>query len=132
MKRDIEGRKDIEYLINFFYEQVKKDEVIGFIFNDVAKVNWEKHLPVMYDFWESIIFSTGKYEGNPMLLHTNLSKLIPFTKQYFERWLRIFTSTVDELFEGKKANFAKESAISIAGIMEVKIIPAANNNLSLQ
>ena len=82
MKRDIESRKDIEYLINSFYEKVKKDEVIGF---DVAKVNWEKHLPVMYDFWESIIFSINKYEANPMLLHTNLNKLIPFTKQHFKR-----------------------------------------------
>jgi hemoglobin len=132
MKSDIESRKDVEHLINSFYEKIKKDDVIGFIFNDVAKVNWEKHLPVMYDFWESIIFSTNKYEGNPMLLHKNLNKLIPFTKQYFERWLQIFTATLDELFEGKKANLAKERAISIAGIMEVKIIPAANNNLSLQ
>jgi hemoglobin len=132
MKRDIESRKDIEHLIDSFYEKVKKDEVIGFIFNDVAKVNWGKHLPVMYDFWESTIFSIGKYQGNPMLLHINLNKRIPFTKQHFERWLKIFTETVDELFEGKKANLAKERAISIAAIMEVKIIPAANNNLSLQ
>ena len=46
MKKDIENREDIVVLINRFYEKVKKDEVIGYIFNDVAKVNWEKHLPV--------------------------------------------------------------------------------------
>ena len=50
MKGDITNRKDIEQLINAFYDKVKKDAVIGFIFNDVAKVNWEVHLPVMYDF----------------------------------------------------------------------------------
>ena len=46
MKKDIENRGDIILLINTFYEKVKRDEVIGYIFNDVAKVNWEKHLPV--------------------------------------------------------------------------------------
>jgi hypothetical protein len=49
MNRDIENRKDIEQLINAFYDKVREDELIGFIFNDVAKVNWQKHLPVMYD-----------------------------------------------------------------------------------
>ncbi len=67
MKHDIENRKDIEQLINRFYDKVKQDNMIGFIFNDVAKVNWQKHLPVMYDFWENIIFLSNKYAGNPMI-----------------------------------------------------------------
>jgi len=121
MKSDIENRRDIEHLVNSFYDKVKKDDLIGFIFNDVAKVNWEKHLPVMYDFWENIIFFTNKYSGNPMIVHTHLSQRIPLTKEHFSRWIKLFTETVDELFEGNKAMIAKEKAKSIATIMQVKI-----------
>lgn len=122
MKRDIENRSDIELLINSFYDKVKRDDVIGFIFNDVAKVNWEQHLPVMYDFWENIIFLTGNYTGNPMTVHMHLNQITPFKKEHFERWLKLFISTVDELFAGKKAMLAKERAQSIATIMQAKII----------
>ena len=121
MKHDIESREDVEQLVNLFYDKVKQDDVIGFIFNDVAKVNWDKHLPVLYDFWENIIFLTGKYSGNPMSAHLNLNSRVPLTKAHFQRWLELFTQTIDELFEGKKADLAKEKAISIATIMETKI-----------
>ena len=120
MSHDIENRKDIEHIINSFYSKVKNDKVIGFIFNDVAKVNWEKHLPVMYDFWENIVFSTGGYTGNPMIVHLHLNKLVPLTKEHFKQWLALFMQTVDELFEGDNATLIKERAFSIATIMQSK------------
>ena len=64
MKKDIKTREDIELLVISFYDKVKADDTIGYIFNDVAKVNWEKHLPVMFDFWENILFFTGGYLGS--------------------------------------------------------------------
>jgi hemoglobin len=132
MKRDIENRKDVEYLVNSFYDKVKSDKVIGFIFNDVAKVNWKKHLPVMYDFWENIIFFTNRYAGNPMSVHTHLNQLVSLKKEHFEQWLKLFTGTVDELFEGKKAALAKEKAFNIATIIETKIISPFSNDISLK
>lgn len=122
MKSDIKNREDIEQLINAFYDKVKQDDLIGFIFNDVAKVNWQKHLPVMYDFWESIIFFSNKYSGNPMAVHIHLNQLVQLSKKHFERWLSLFTGTVDELFEGSYASLAKEKAKGIATIMQHKIL----------
>lgn len=122
MKNDIINGSDIELLINSFYEKVKQDDVIGFVFNDIVKVQWDKHLPVIYDFWESQVFFTNKYTGNAMSLHMRINELVPLNKEHFRRWLKLFTTTVDELFEGKKANIIKEKAISIATIMETKII----------
>jgi len=122
MKKDIENRDDIVILINTFYEKVKKDEVIGYIFNDVAKVNWDKHLPVMYDFWENVIFFTGSYTGNPMTAHKQLNQKIPLHTDHFQEWIKLFTKTVDELFEGDKAELTKQRAISIATVMQIKIL----------
>jgi hemoglobin len=122
MKKDIESKKDIELLVNAFYEKVKADETIGYIFTDVVKVNWEKHLPVMYNFWENSLFYTGSYEGNPMEMHKHLHRAIPLSAAHFKQWILLFTNTVDELFEGKTANLAKQRAISIATVMQIKIL----------
>lgn len=129
MKKDIENKNDIEKLVNSFYEKVKEDALIGFIFTDVVKVHWERHLPVMYDFWENSLFYTGNYMGNPMEIHRHLNKVIPLTNEYFSRWTQLFTSTVDELFAGEKATLAKQRAISIAAVMQFKILPSARETV---
>jgi len=121
MKKDIRTREDIELLINSFYEKVKSDPVIGYIFTDVVKVNWNKHLPVMYSFWENTIFFTGGYSGNPMEIHKRLNQRVSLKAEFFERWTTLFTDTVDELFAGEKASLAKQRAISIAVVMQIKI-----------
>lgn len=120
MKPDISDREDIKLLVDRFYDKVKSDDVIGFIFTDVAKVNWDKHLPVMYDFWESVIFFTGGYNGNPMATHRSLNNMVKLEPRYFKRWIRLFTSTVDQYFEGDKAELAKQRAVSIATVMQIK------------
>ncbi|MGF2411436.1 MAG: group III truncated hemoglobin, partial [Ferruginibacter sp.] len=121
MKKDIEAKADIQLLVDAFYEKIKMDAVIGYIFTDVVKVHWEKHLPVMYNFWENTLFYTGSYEGNPMELHKHLHRVMPLTAEHFTQWTNLFTQTVDELFEGKNAGLAKQRAISIATVMQIKI-----------
>ena len=122
MKKDIESRKDIETLVNQFYEKVKKDPLIGAIFTVTMKVNWTKHLPVMYDFWENTIFYTGNYIGNPMETHTRLNRIVPLNTAHFKRWTDLFNSTVDELFSGAKAELAKQRSLSISTVMQIKIL----------
>lgn len=122
MKKDIAGRKEIEILVNNFYDKVRVDGEIGFIFSDIAKVNWEKHMPIMYDFFENMLFYTGSYTGNPMELHLHVNKLFPFTEAHFNKWLLLFFAAVDETFEGEKAELAKQRAKSIATVMQIKLM----------
>ena len=122
MKNDIENRRDIERLVDSFYDSVRRDEVIGFIFNDIVKINWQTHLPIMYDFWDNALFFTGAYRGNPMNLHQHLHHIRPLDKKHFAQWVYLFNKTVDEFFEGEKATLAKQRASSIAAVMETKIL----------
>jgi hemoglobin len=131
MKRDIENRQDIEMLINRFYELVKADAVIGYIFNDVMHVNWERHLPVMYDFWENTLFYTGGYHGNPMEIHTRLNRITPLLPEHFLRWNQLFNLSVNELFEGDKAELAKQRALSISTVMQIKILQAPGTGIQI-
>jgi hemoglobin len=100
---------------------VRQDEVIGHIFTDVAKVNWEHHLPKMYDFWETILFGQKGFKGNPMEVHFKLNQKHPLLTEHFEQWKSIFFTTVDEHFEGEWAELAKQKAHSIADLMFFKI-----------
>ena len=121
MKKDIKSRADIELMVNRFYDKVKKDEVIGYFFTEVVQVNWEKHLPVMYNFWENIVFHTGSYAGNPMHAHQKVNQKSPISMQHFQRWNLLFTQTVDELFYGDIAESIKQRAVSISTVMQIKI-----------
>ncbi len=122
MKKDIETRADIEILIRDFYKKVKIDATIGYIFTDIFNVHWERHLPVMFDFWENVLFFTGGYDGNPLQIHQHINKVVPLTAAHFNQWNKLFAQTVDELFEGTKATLAKQRAMSIATVMQVKIL----------
>lgn len=121
MKHDIENRDDIILLVNTFYNSVKKDKTIGYIFEEVANVNWDTHLPKMYSFWSSLLLGEHSYAGNPMTIHMELSKLTAMTEKEFTAWLTLFTQTVDHLFTGNKATEAKERGANIARLMQYKI-----------
>lgn len=122
MKKDILSRTDIEILVNTFYRKVLADKLLGFIFQDVARVNWVSHLSVMYDFWENVIFYTGSYEGNPLNLHKHLHHITPLGKSHFDRWNKLFVSTVDGLFKGPNAELIKERALNISEIMRLQLM----------
>lgn len=99
------------------------DPFIGFIFTFYAKIDLQKHLPVIADFWETVLFQNPVYKGGAkaMSVHSDLNRKIPLKNQYFTRWLYLFHSTVDELFEGTVANKAKDRATSIAALMQKKM-----------
>jgi hemoglobin len=118
---DLTGRADIELLVNTFYERVRGDELVGFIFDDVAHVDWTAHLPKMYAFWETMIFRSASYVGNPLAAHARLVLLTAMGRPQFDRWLALFTATVDALFAGEKAEHIKSAASDMANVIHAKI-----------
>ena len=120
-RTDLTGRADIERLVNAFYDKVRRDELLGFIFNDVAKTDWAAHLPKMYAFWETMIFRSAGYVGNPVAAHARLVPLTAMGRPQFDRWLALFTATVDELFAGEKAEHIKRAASDMANVIHARI-----------
>ena len=121
MKKDIENRSDIELLVNIFYEKLVTDKRLGFIFRQIAKVNGSTYLDSIYNFCENIILFTGPYEGNLVNLHRQLHLTAILDETHFDHWNQLFVCTIDKLFEGKKADLAKQRAISISGIIKQRI-----------
>lgn len=118
--KDITSNQDIKLLVNTFYDKVKTSE-IGFFFNDIASVNWEKHLPKMYLFWQSVLFANVKFDGNPMGAHFPINKKAAMEKHHFETWLKLWKQTINELFLGEIAESAKTKAENIANLMAYKM-----------
>ena len=118
---DIENRSDLERLLDLFYKKLLADNSINYIFTDVAKLDIQAHIPVIADFWETVLFQTGTYRKNAILVHTELNKLTALTPTHFQTWLKYFNETIDELFTGPNAILAKQRAESIATIMQIKI-----------
>ncbi len=121
MKEDIQSREDIVLLVDTFYNAVRENDTLNYIFEEVAKVDWKKHLPKMYSFWSSILLEEHSYAGNPMVKHIALSKITSMTTVEFDEWLSLFNNTVDALFEGPTATEAKLRAGNIARLMLYKI-----------
>jgi hemoglobin len=122
MKTDIRNKQDIIQIVDTFYDKVKQDLVIGHFFTEVMQVNWDKHLPKMYNFWDNVVFYTNNYSGNPMQVHKNIHALHAFTAADFKQWFKLFVATVDDLFEGDNAELIKQRALSVATIIQIKIV----------
>lgn len=122
MIKDIENREDIALVVDRFYERVRKDDQIAKFFTEVVSVNWEKHLPRMYDFWENTLFGAGTYSGNPMQVHKDVHQKSPLSESDFARWQALFIQNVDELFAGENAERIKQRAQGIAVMMQIKVL----------
>lgn len=113
-KADIVSREDIQLLVDRFYDKVKANPLLTPVF---GHVNWPKHLPVMYNFWSSILLGDSSYQGNPFQKHVAL----PISAAHFKQWLELFHETLDENFSGEKAEEAKSRAADIAGLFQFKL-----------
>ena len=122
--RDLENRTDIEKLLELFYSKALIDPLIGYFFTDVIPLDMKTHIPVIADFWETVLFGKAVYKGNVLDIHKHIHQLSAFTEAHFTRWVSIFKETVDQCYQGEKAELAKQRAESIATIMKLKTIYA--------
>ena len=113
-KQDIISRNDVIVLVDSFYEKVKSDALLGPVF---SHVNWPNHLPVMYNFWSSMLLGEMTYKGNPLQSHLDL----PIEGKHFSQWLTLFEETLDEHFAGEKAEETRMRARAIAGVFQHKM-----------
>lgn len=114
-RRDIAGRGDISRLVAEFYRRAFADDLLGPVFVDIARVDLSVHLPVMCDFWETVLLRAGRYRRNALRPHIVLDAEAKLTSAHFARWLALWAATVDERHVGEKAELAKVQATRIAG-----------------
>ncbi|MEO6587704.1 MAG: group III truncated hemoglobin [Pyrinomonadaceae bacterium] len=120
MKKEIETREDLEKLLTEFYRIAPFDQQIGHHFDDT---DLDAHLPIIVDFWEKVLFGKPVYFSNPLLVHQILNAKAALTLSDFQRWVEIFTNTVDKFFTGEIADTAKLRARAIADSLHKNLNP---------
>lgn len=119
--KDIETEQEVHTLVKHFYDKALADEVIAYIFKDHMESELEEHIPVISDFWSSVLLGTQKYKGNVMLAHISLNNKVDLKEAHFDQWLKLWMESCNELFEGEKVEEAKKRAVMMKNLMLFKI-----------
>jgi hemoglobin len=118
---DIEDRADCERLVRAFYSRALVDPMIGWIFVDVAQLDLEAHVPRIASFWETVLLGAHTYGGGAFAPHARLHAQVGLRSGHFERWLALWSATVDELFTGERAELAKAHALRVAHAFHTRL-----------
>jgi hemoglobin len=98
-------------LVDRFYAKVRQDDLLGPVFNG-AIADWPAHLEKLSAFWSSVMLTTGRYKGQPMVAHMKHKSVIE--PAMFDRWLGLWRETASEVLdeEGAAAVTAKAERIA--------------------
>ncbi|MGE2720326.1 group III truncated hemoglobin [Mycolicibacterium celeriflavum] len=119
--RDLATRADVEALLIRFYTRAFRDDLLDEPFAELASRGLHEHLPVMCDFWETVLFRAGLYRRNTLHAHRSVHKQTPLATSHFARWLSLWSKTVDEMYRGPVAEHAKIQAARIATAMHRRL-----------
>jgi len=87
------NEEDLARLVALFYGRVRQDSELGPIFND-AIADWPHHLSKLTDFWHSVMLTSGRFKGNPMVKHLiHKARIQP---EHFDRWLELWDAATSE------------------------------------
>lgn len=107
----------VEQLVRDFYGRIRQDAVLGPIFEQRLSNRWDAHINTMIDFWSSVTMRTGRYEGQPHVMHRKLG----LEPEHFERWLAIFRKAVADNCGGLVADLFIDRANRIASSLQISL-----------
>lgn len=108
--------ESIRLLVDTFYDGVRRDEVLGPVFDQALHGDWAGHLPRMVDFWSTVLLGTGRFQGNVYGKHMALTGI---SREHFVRWLSLFKETVTRLFDEPAAQEILLIADRISGSLQL-------------
>ncbi len=120
--RDLDDPAEIAEMVRRFYQDVAQDDLLGPIFNDVARVDWADHLPKLTGFWCRALLGIEGYRGNPFRAHAEINDQHPFTTQHFERWLQLFGDTLELGWTGPNTDRALALATNVAAVHSNQLV----------
>jgi len=117
----------LEQLIPLFYQRVRADAELGPVFNDIVH-DWPEHLEKLIAFWSSVMLSSGRYKGNPVMAHAlHKSRITP---ELFGRWLGLWATTTEEVMAPEAAAALQMKAGRIAESLQLALFFKIDPNFS--
>jgi hemoglobin len=104
-------------LLACFYARVRRDTELGPVFNDAVQ-DWREHVDRLADFWSSVMLTTGRYKGNPVVKHRLHARRI--TPAMFERWLALWVQTTNDMLPPEIAAVMQRKAVRMAETLRAR------------
>ena len=108
----------IAELVATFYARVRADEVLGPIFNG-AIADWPHHLDKLAAFWSSVMLTSGRYKGQPMVAHVRHEEHM--TPENFTRWLALWQRTTEDVLGPEVGAAFQDKAKRIAESLQLGV-----------
>jgi hemoglobin len=123
--RDLDDPAEIAEMVRRFYADVAQDDLLGPMFNDVARVDWSEHLPKLTAFWCRALLDLPGYVGNPFRAHALVHERRAFAPAHFRRWLDLFHESLDLGWVGPNAERAHALADNVARVHSQHLVGEA-------
>ena len=112
MKANTITKDSIDKLVKVFYPTILADEITAPFFvskigADINSPEWVAHLELLSNFWAMQALGDLTYTGSPLAPHFGLEGL---DKKAFTRWLELFDTAIDKVYEPQAGAFFKERA----------------------
>ncbi|KGE04985.1 group III truncated hemoglobin [Pseudohaliea rubra] len=116
---DLDSPEQIAAFVDRFYARLLADPALRPIFIDAAAIDLPTHLPRIRAYWRKMLLGErGGYQRHTMNIHRAVHARRPFSAADFERWLALFTETLDSYYAGPVAERARRLASRIAANMQ--------------
>jgi hemoglobin len=106
---------DLPALLTAFYAALARDPSLAGYF---APIDMAAHVPRIADFWATVLFRAGRYDGNAFAPHRAMPGLTP---AHFARWLAALERTVEARHAGPNAERMLAMAHRIAYSMQLRL-----------
>ena len=108
----------LKRLVDRFYARVRADALLGPVF-EAAVGDWPPHLEKIAAFWSSVVLKTGRYRGNPMMVHARHAASL--TPEMFARWLALWREATAETMAPPAAALLQSRAERIAESLQLAL-----------
>ncbi|MCY1648951.1 group III truncated hemoglobin [Caulobacter sp. SL161] len=109
--------EEIDRLVETFYARIRQHHRLGPVFETaIGPDGWPEHLATLKDFWSSVLNTSGRYKGQPVVAHRGVEGI---TEGLFTPWLGLFHMTCAELFDAPRAAIIGQKAERIAATLKL-------------
>lgn len=120
----------ISLLVDSFYDRIRAEPEIGPVFDKAIGDEWGPHLAKMKDFWASVAFNAGRYNGRPVPAHARHKTIRP---HHFSIWLGLFRQTLEDTAPSPAVvTYFMERAERIAQSLQLALFGAPELNAALR
>jgi hemoglobin len=94
-------------MVDRFYQRVLDDPLLAPVFLDVARIDLDKHLPLIAAYWKKMLLGDPAYDRHMIAKHRAVHDKQPLTGAHHERWLALFTANLQAHFSGPNTDRAR-------------------------